>query len=83
LTHNPNFFHFYFYCDLGIEAVLSWKTTKELISFSQHTNGKYFISFMEKNGLKHGDFNIPSTINVSEQFKQFKQFKNFNLILLN
>jgi len=58
----------YFYCcfELGVEAVLSWKTTKKLLSFSQHTNEKYFISFMEKNGLKHGDFEIPSTINVSE-----------------
>ncbi|XP_027837017.2 elongator complex protein 1 [Aphis gossypii] len=50
----------------GVEAVLSWKTTKELLSFSQHTNEKYFISFMEKNGLKHGDFEIPSTINVKQ-----------------
>lgn len=45
--------------------MFSWKTTKELISFPQHIDGKYFISFMEKNGLKHGDFIIPSTINVS------------------
>ncbi|VVC39279.1 WD40/YVTN repeat-like-containing domain,Quinoprotein amine dehydrogenase, beta chain- [Cinara cedri] len=50
----------------GIEAVLSWKTTKELISFSQHINEKYCISFMEKNGLKHGEFSIPSTINVKQ-----------------
>lgn len=49
-----------------MEAVLSWKTTKELISFPQHTNGKYIISFMEKNGLKHGELTIPSTINVSK-----------------
>jgi hypothetical protein len=57
-----------------VEAVLSWKTTKELISFSQHTNEKYFISFMEKNGLKHGDFEIPSTVNVSEYLHNFKLF---------
>ncbi|XP_022162611.1 elongator complex protein 1 [Myzus persicae] len=50
----------------GVEAVLSWKTTKELISFSQHINDKYFISFLEKNGLKHGDFEIPSTISVKQ-----------------
>lgn len=49
----------------GVEAVLCWKTTNELLSFPQHTDGKYFISFMEKNGLKHGDFVIPSTVNVS------------------
>lgn len=48
-----------------MEAVFSWKTTKELLSFPQNTDGKYFISFMEKNGLKHGDFIIPSTITVS------------------
>lgn len=50
---------------LGVKAVLSWKTTKELISFPQHSNGIYSISFMEKNGLKHGEFAIPSIINVS------------------
>lgn len=55
----------YLYYYLGVEAVLSWKTTKELISFPQSTNGNYFISFMEKNGLKHGEFIIPSAINVS------------------
>lgn len=49
-------------------AVLSWKTTKELISFPQHTSEKYVISFMEKNGLKHGEFVIPSTINVSKYY---------------
>lgn len=70
------FFHFFCYCALGVEAVLSWKTTKELISFSQRTNDKYFISFMEKNGLKHGEFEIPSTINVS------KYLDNLNLLLL-
>lgn len=58
--------NFSFY--IGVEAVLSWKTTKELLSFPQHLNGKYLISFMEKNGLKHGDFIIPSTINVCKSF---------------
>lgn len=48
-----------------MEATLSWKTTKDLITFPQSTDGKYYISFMEKNGLKHGEFIIPSTINVS------------------
>lgn len=66
--------YFYCYCELGVEAVLSWKTTKELLSFSQHTNEKYCISFMEKNGLKHGDFEIPSTINVSEYLSSFNLF---------
>jgi len=47
-----------------VGAVLSWKTTKDLMAFPQHSNEKYLISFMEKNGLKHGDFIIPSTINV-------------------
>jgi len=51
---------------LGVEAILSWKTTKELISFPQRTDEKYYISFMEKNGLKHGDFIIPSSITVSK-----------------
>lgn len=46
--------------------MLSWKTSNELISFPQHCNEKYFITFMEKNGLKHGDFSIPPNINVSK-----------------
>lgn len=68
---------------LGMEAVFSWKTTRELISFPQHTDGKYFISFMEKNGLKHGDFVIPSTINVSSRTKEiFICLLNINFVYL-
>jgi len=59
---------FYFY--LGVGAVLSWKTTKDLMAFPQHSNENNLISFMEKNGLKHGDFIIPSTINVIKNFIQ-------------
>lgn len=50
---------------LGVKAVLSWKTTKELIAFPQTSIEKSCISFMEKNGLKHGEFPIPSTADVS------------------
>lgn len=57
----------YFYFCLGVQAILDWKTTNELMSFPQHIDEKYFISFMEKNGLKHGEFIIPSTIIVNKQ----------------
>lgn len=61
-----------FHFSIGVEAVLSWKTSKELISFPQNFNGNYFISFMEKNGLKHGDFLIPDTTKVSKNdYKYF------------
>ncbi|XP_050537396.1 elongator complex protein 1 [Daktulosphaira vitifoliae] len=50
----------------GIETVLSWKTSKDLMSFPQKYNGEYFISFMEKNGLKHGDFKLPSGLKVNQ-----------------
>lgn len=59
--------HLLFYIFIGVEAVLSWKSSNELISFPQHSNEKYYISFMEKNGLKHGDFPIPSNIKVSKK----------------
>lgn len=62
-----------------MEAVLSWKPSKELISFPQHFNGNYFISFMEKNGLKHGDFLIPDTIKVSKNYF-YKYFCIINTI---
>ncbi|XP_050429932.1 elongator complex protein 1 [Adelges cooleyi] len=50
----------------GIKAVLSWKTSKDLMSFPQQTDEKYLISFMEKNGLKHGEFVIPSELEVNQ-----------------
>lgn len=37
------------------------------MSFPQQIDEQYFISFMEKNGLKHGEFIIPSTIIVNKQ----------------
>ncbi|KAG8320616.1 hypothetical protein J6590_064367 [Homalodisca vitripennis] len=47
----------------GLESVLSWRPTG-LIALSQRLPNKHVICFMEKNGLKHGDFTLPSNLKV-------------------
>lgn len=52
---------------LGIEEPLFWKPQGNLITFSQQLPNKHVISFMERNGLKHGDFVLPGSMRVSPQ----------------
>uniref|UniRef100_A0A1B6LZ87 Elongator complex protein 1 n=1 Tax=Graphocephala atropunctata TaxID=36148 RepID=A0A1B6LZ87_9HEMI len=49
----------------GLEGVLSWRPTG-LIAMTQRLPNKHVICFMEKNGLKHGDFTLPPNIKVLE-----------------
>nr|XP_045600138.1 putative elongator complex protein 1 [Procambarus clarkii] len=43
----------------GLEQVLSWKPAGSLIASSQRLANKHEVVFFEKNGLKHGEFNLP------------------------
>lgn len=49
-----------------IESAIGWKTSGELIGAAMRFNNgqKLTISFMEKNGLKHGEFILNSTGSV-------------------
>ncbi|KAF9422466.1 hypothetical protein HW555_001864 [Spodoptera exigua] len=46
----------------GLESNLSWRPSGNLIATTQKINDKYLVSFFEKNGLKHGEFDIPVNV---------------------
>lgn len=48
----------------GLESNLSWRPSGNVIATTQKINDKYLISFFEKNGLKHGEFDIPVNPNT-------------------
>ncbi|XP_052430790.1 elongator complex protein 1 isoform X1 [Carassius gibelio] len=43
----------------GLEQPLCWKPSGSLIASTQRHPNKHSVVFMEKNGLLHGDFNLP------------------------
>ncbi|CAN8005373.1 unnamed protein product, partial [Ixodes hexagonus] len=43
----------------GLEQALSWKPSGSLIASSQRLPNKHKIIFFEKNGLNHGEFQLP------------------------
>lgn len=50
----------------GLEGPMSWRPTGNVIALSQQLPNKHVICFMEKNGLRHGDFTLPENIKVRE-----------------
>ncbi|KAL1117518.1 hypothetical protein AAG570_003836 [Ranatra chinensis] len=51
----------------GLEEPMAWRPSGNLIGLVQSLPSKYVIAFMEKNGLKHGEFIIPQNIKVDLQ----------------
>ena len=47
----------------GLENVLSWKPSGSIIASSQRRPNKHEIVFFEKNGLRHGEFTLPFSVN--------------------
>uniref|UniRef100_A0A8C1XJA5 Elongator complex protein 1 n=1 Tax=Cyprinus carpio TaxID=7962 RepID=A0A8C1XJA5_CYPCA len=43
----------------GLEQPLCWRPSGSLITSTQRHPNKHSVVFMEKNGLLHGDFNLP------------------------
>ncbi|XP_046400046.1 elongator complex protein 1 isoform X2 [Ischnura elegans] len=43
----------------GLEPPVSWKPSGSLIASVQRLPNKYMVVFFEKNGLRHGEFNLP------------------------
>lgn len=43
----------------GLEGNLSWRPSGNVIATTQKLPDKYVVAFFEKNGLKHGGFDIP------------------------
>nr|XP_027195377.1 elongator complex protein 1-like isoform X2 [Dermatophagoides pteronyssinus] len=50
----------------GLQKVIAWKPSGSLIASAQLTANSYDIIFFEKNGLKHGQFKLPSCFKVNE-----------------
>ncbi|XP_054159619.1 elongator complex protein 1-like [Oppia nitens] len=50
----------------GLEGLISWKPSGALIASSQMLPNKHIIVFAEKNGLKHGEFELPFSANTFE-----------------
>lgn len=43
----------------GLEHLIAWKPSGSLIASSQMTPNKHLVVFLEKNGLQHGQFELP------------------------
>ncbi|CAK1542238.1 unnamed protein product [Leptosia nina] len=50
----------------GLEANLGWRPSGNTIATTQKLSDKYTLTFFEKNGLKHGEFEIPLTEEVQK-----------------
>lgn len=50
----------------GLEGPISWRPLGNIIALSQQLPNKHVICFMEKNGLRHGDFTLPENIKVRD-----------------
>lgn len=46
----------------GIHAPLSWNPDHSLIATIQEEKRKTIVAFYERNGLRHGEFTLPSTM---------------------
>ncbi|XP_045484164.1 putative elongator complex protein 1 [Pieris rapae] len=51
----------------GLEANLGWRPSGNTIATTQTLKDKYVVTFFEKNGLKHGEFEIPVIENIEVQ----------------
>nr|CAD7455918.1 unnamed protein product [Timema tahoe] len=43
----------------GLESVLAWRPSGNLLATTQQLPNKYIVAFFEKNGLRHGEFSLP------------------------
>lgn len=48
----------------GLQGVVSWRPSGNVVACSQRLPNKHVICFLEKNGLRHGDFTLPFPIDV-------------------
>lgn len=50
----------------GLEQPLCWRPSGSLIASTQRQHNKHCVVFLEKNGLLHGDFNLPNSKNQTK-----------------
>ena len=49
-------------CYNGIDPPFTWKSNGQLLATGvQAPNGKRMVGFIERNGLRHGEFKLPSS----------------------
>lgn len=46
----------------GLEGVVSWRPSGNLMACTQRLPNKHVVCFLEKNGLRHGDFTLPFSL---------------------
>ncbi|CAH0381696.1 unnamed protein product [Bemisia tabaci] len=52
----------------GLEESLAWRPSGNLIASTCLLPNKHIVAFFEKNGLRHGEFNLPENIKVKNLF---------------
>ncbi|XP_054288368.1 elongator complex protein 1 isoform X2 [Macrosteles quadrilineatus] len=48
----------------GLGGVIAWRPSGNLIALTQNLPNKQVVCFMEKNGLRHGEFTLPPNLKV-------------------
>lgn len=48
----------------GLEETVSWRPSGNVMACTQRMPNKHVVCFLEKNGLRHGDFNLPFPIDT-------------------
>ncbi|OLL22908.1 Elongator complex protein 1 [Neolecta irregularis DAH-3] len=56
----------------GLEGQLSWRPSGNLIASIQRNNGTLQTVFFERNGLRHGEFNLEQVISANEEICETK-----------
>ena len=54
----------------GLEHSLCWKPSGSVIATTQRLPNKHIVAFVEKNGLKHGEFKLPFSVD-QVKFNEF------------
>lgn len=47
-----------------MEGVVSWRPSGNLMACTQRMPNKHVVCFLEKNGLRHGDFTLPFALDT-------------------
>ena len=48
----------------GLEGVVAWRPSGNVMACTQRLPNKHVVCFLEKNGLRHGDFTLPFSLDT-------------------
>lgn len=63
---NSSFNDYTKYTFSGLGGVIAWRPSGNLIALTQNLPNKQVVCFMEKNGLRHGEFTLPPNLKVKK-----------------